>query len=186
MNAFFDQFNDTERRTFGRLGLAAILALVVFLVLFARMRGGLEKERTASFRLQESAQRAVLARDEARAEWKRWEDAGRDLEELRTGYFYEKEEGVQALRQDLEQIFALAGTTITDLNYGYSEMEREQVRKTLVTFTYMGTYTGLKKLLAALEAFPKFLVIEQVDFPRTGSGGERLNAKLTLAGYYGI
>lgn len=186
MNALFDLFNDTERRTLGRLGLAALLALVVFLVLFARIRGGLEKERTASFRLQESTQKAVRARDEARAEWKRWEDAGRDLGELRTGYFYEEEEGVQALRQDLQQIFALAGTTITDLDYGYSEMEKEQVRKTLVTFTYTGTYAGLKKLLAVLEAFPKFLVIEKVDFPRTGSGGERLNAKLTLAGYYGI
>ena len=30
------------------------------------------------------------------------------------------------------------------------------------------------------------LVIEKVDFPRTGSAGERLSAKLTLAGYYGI
>jgi len=186
MNALFDLFNDKERRTLGRLGLAALVILIVFLVLFSRLRGGLEKDRTASLRLQESAQKAVRARDEARAEWKRWEDAGRDLEELRAGYFYDPEEGVQALRQDLQQIFALAGTAITDLDYGYSDMEKEQVRKTLVTFTYTGTYAGLKKLLAVLEAFPKFLVIEKIDFPRTGSGGERLNVKMTLAGYYGI
>jgi len=186
MNALFDLFNDTERRTLGRLGLATLLALVVFIVLFARLRGGLERERTASLRLRESAQNAVRTRDEARAEWKRWEDAGRDLMELRTGYFYDEEAGVQTLRQDLQQIFARAGTLITDLNYGYSDLEKEQVRKTLVTFTYTGTYAGLKKLLSVIEAFPKFLVIEKVDFPRTGSGGERLNAKLTLAGYYGI
>jgi hypothetical protein len=186
MNALFDMFNDSERRTLVRIGLAALLALVVFFILFVRIRGGLGRERTASIALQEAAQNAVKARDEARIEWKRWEDAGRDLAELRTGYYYDEEEGVQVLRQDLQQIFAMAGTTITDLSYGYSDLEREQVRKTLVTFTYNGTYAGLKKLLAVLEAFPKFLVIESVEFPRTGSGGERLSAKLTVAGYYGI
>ncbi len=186
MNALLDLFTDTERRTLARLGLAALIALVVFLLLFVRLRGELEKDRTDSFRLHEATQKTVQARDNARAEWKRWEDAVRDLAELRAGYFYEEGAGVQALRQDLEKIFAQAGTTITDIDYGYTEMEKEKVRKTLVTFNYMGSYAGLKKLLAVLEAFPKFLVIEKVEFPRTGSGGERLNAKLTLAGYYGI
>jgi hypothetical protein len=186
MNALFDLFNDAERRTLGRLGLATLLALVVSLVAFVRLRGGLEKERTASIRLQESTRKAVRERDEAGAEWKRWENAGRDLMELQTGYFYEEKEGGQVLRRDLQRIFAQAGTTITDLDYGYSEMEKAQVRKTLVTFTYKGSYAGLKKLLAVLQAFPKFLVIENIDFPKTGSGGESLNAKLTLAGYYGI
>lgn len=186
MNVLFDLFNDKERRTLGRLGLATLLALAVFLVLFTRIRGGLDSDRGTAARLQDSSARAVKARDLAKAEWQRWEAAGRDLEELRTGYFYDLEEGVQALRLDLQQIFALAGTTITDLGYGYSDMEKEQVRKTIVTFTYTGSYAGLKKLLAALEAFPKFLVIEKVDFPKLDSGGELLNAKLTLAGYYGI
>jgi hypothetical protein len=186
MNALFELFDDGERRTLLRLGVAALIVLVAFLLLFARLKGGLERERRASVHSQEAAQRAVKERDAARAEWKRWEDAGRDLAELRTGYFYDESEGVQVLRQDIQKIFARAGTAITDLNYGYSDLEREQVRKTLVTFTYSGTYAGLKRLLAVLEAFPKFLVIEAVDFPRTGSGGERLSAKLTLAGYYGI
>jgi hypothetical protein len=186
MNALFDLLNDRERRTLGRLGLAALIALAVFAIVFVRFRGGLEKERTESFRLHEATQKAVQVRDRARAEWKRWEDAGRDLAELRTGYFYEESAGGQTLRQDLQQIFARAGTSITDLDYGYTDMEKEKVRKTVVSFAYSGTYAGLKRLLAVLEAFPKFLVIEKVEFPRTGSGGERLNAKLTLAGYYGI
>jgi len=186
MNVLFDLFNDKERRTLGRLGLAALLALAVFLVLFTRIRGGLEKDRVAAVRLQDTYDRAAKARDAAKSEWRRWEEAGRDLEELRTGFFYDDAGGVQALRLDLQKIFALAGTTITDLGYGYSEMEKEQVRKTVVTFTYTGSYAGLKKLLAVLEAFPKFLVIEKIDFPRTGSEGDLLSAKLAVAGYYGI
>jgi Type II secretion system (T2SS), protein M subtype b len=186
MNVLFDLFNDGERRTLGRLGLAALLLLAIFLVLLVRVRGGLAGDQRASVRLQEAAQKAVKARDEARIQWKLWEDAGRDLAELRTGYFYEEQESGQTLREDLQKIFAQAGTVITDLAYSYSDLEKEQVRKTVVTFTYTGTYAGLRRLLAVLEAFPKFLVIENIDFPRTGSGGERLSAKLTLAGYYGI
>lgn len=186
MNALFDLFSDKERRTLGRLGLAALVALAVFLVLFTRVRGGLEKERIQSAQLRNSSLRAVKARDAAKAEWQLWEEANRDLEELRTSYFYDSEEGGQTLRQDVQQIFALAGTTVTDIAYAYSEMEKEQVRKTVVTFTYTGTYAGLKKLLAVLEAFPKFLVIDKIDFPKVGSDGGRLSAKLSLAGYYGI
>jgi hypothetical protein len=186
MNAFFDLFNDQERRTLGRLGVAGCVVLALFLVFFARLRGGLAHDRMLSVSLQENAQRAVKARDEARVRWKLWEEAGQDLAELRANYFYEAQDSGQTLREDLQKIFAQAGTAITDLSYSYSDLEKEQVRKTVVTFTYTGTYAGLKKLLAVLEAFPKFLVIENIEFPRTGSGGERLSAKLTLAGYYGV
>jgi Type II secretion system (T2SS), protein M subtype b len=186
MTALSDLLDDRERRTLGRLGLAALIALLVGLALFVRFRGGLVKERTASFRLHEAAQRTLQARDKAKAQWKLWEDGERDLSELRAGYFYEESAGGQTLRQDLQQIFAQAGTNITNIDYGYSDMEKEKVRKTVVGFTYTGTYAGLKRLLAAIEAFPKFLVIEKVEFPRTGAGGERLSCKLTLAGYYGV
>lgn len=186
MNDLFDLLDDGERRTLGRLGLAALLALIVALFLFVRLRGGLERARAESFRLNETTQRTLKERDKAKAQWKLWEDAGRDLAELRAGYFYEEGDGGQALRQDLQKIFAQAGTTITNLDYGYSDMEKEKVRKTVVSFNYAGSYAGLKRLLAVIEAFPKFVVIEKIDFPRTGSGGERLSAKLTLAGYYGI
>jgi hypothetical protein len=185
MNVLYDLLNDRERRSLARIGLAAAVALAVCLLVFARFRVGLEKERTAAFHLHEATQKAVQARDEAKAEWARWEDAGKDLADLRTSYFYEEGADIQTLRQDLQKIFAEAGTSITDLDYGYSDLEKEKVRKTVITFTFGGTYAGLKKLLAAIEDFPKFLVIEKLEFPKTGSGGERLIAKLTLAGYYG-
>jgi len=83
MNALFELFNDAERRTLARTGLAALVVLVVFLAVFARVRGGLAGDRKASVRLQEAAQKAVKSRDEARVRWKLWEDAGRDLADLR-------------------------------------------------------------------------------------------------------
>ncbi len=185
MNVLFDLIDDRERRTLLRIGLAVVVALVVCLAVFVRFRIGLQREKAASFRLHQTAQRTVLARDKAKASWARWEDAGRDLTELEASYFYEESAGTQTLRQDLEKIFAQAGTIITDIDYVYTDLEKEKARKTLATFTYQGTYAGLKRLLAVIESFPKFLVIERLEFPRTGSGGERLSAKMTLAGYYG-
>ena len=66
MNALFDLFNDKERRTLGRLGLAVLLALAVFLVLFTRIRGGIERDKGAALRLQDSCGQAAKARDELR------------------------------------------------------------------------------------------------------------------------
>jgi hypothetical protein len=185
MNVLFDLLDDKERRTLVRFGLAVVVALAVCLGVTARFRVGLERERTASFRVHEATQLAVRTRDAAQAEWRRWEEAGKDLAELRASYFYDQSAGIQPLRQDLQKIFAEAGTNVTDLDYNYSNLDKEQFRKTLVTFTVTGTYAGLKRLLAVIQAFPKFLVIEKLEFPRTGSGGERLSAKMTLAGYYG-
>lgn len=186
MNALFDLFNDAERRTLGRLGLAALIGLAVFVILFARLLGGLENERAASVRLRESSEKAVKARDDARVEWKRWEQAVRDIAELKASYFYDEKSEIQVLRQDLQKIFAQAGTSVANIDYGYSDLEKEQVRKTVAAFTYTGTYAGLKRLLSVIERFPKFLVIEKVEFPKTGAGGGPLSAKLTLAGYYGL
>lgn len=185
MNALYDLLNDKERRTLARIGLAAAVALALCLIVLGRYRIGLERERAAAFRLHEATQQAVQARDKFKAEWARWEEAGKDLADLRASYFYEDGADVQTLRQDLQKIFAQAGTSITDLDYGYTDMQKEKVRKTVITFTYGGTYAGLKKLLGVIEGFPKFLVIEKLEFPRSGAGGERLVAKLTLAGYYG-
>jgi hypothetical protein len=185
MNVLFDLLGDKERRTLVRFGLAVVVALALFLAVFARFRVGLDKEKAASFRVHETTQKTLRSRDEAKAEWQRWEQAGKDLADLRTSTFYDLSLGIQPLRQDLQKIFAEAGTTVMDLSYSYTDQEKEKVRTTLITFTYSGTYAGLKRLLAVVQAFPKFLVIEKLEFPRTGSGGGGLSAKMTLAGYYG-
>lgn len=184
MGVLTDLTNDRERRTLVRLGLAATLALVAVLVVVARTRTGLSHWRLESARLQESADRTERALEKARSEWQRWQEAAADLEDLRNGTFYGPEDGVQALRLDLQGIFALAGAPVPDIAYNYAELDKERVRKTQVTFTYNGSYAGLKRLLAALEAFPRFLIIERIEFPRTETSGDGLSAKLTLGAYY--
>ncbi|MCK7478609.1 MAG: hypothetical protein M0C28_15425 [Candidatus Moduliflexus flocculans] len=124
----------------------------------------------ASVHSQETAQRAVKARDEARAEWKRWEDAGRDLAELRTGYFYDEAEGVQVLRQDLQKIFAQAGTAITDLNYGYSELEKETGPENARHVHLLGHVRGLEEAPGRPRGLPQVPGHREGRFPQDGLG----------------
>lgn len=185
MNAIFDRLEDRERKALVRLGVAVLVALAVGLAVFFKTRDTYSDVRASLVKLEDDQVKAVNARDEAEIEWLRWQEAQEDLEMLGTDYFYSAKEGVTALRLDLQRLFALAGLTISDIGYGYSDLDKEQARKTIVTFSYSGSYAGLKRLVGIIERFPRFLVIERIDFQKTGSDGGPLVCKLTLAGYYG-
>lgn len=185
MNRLFDRLDDRDRKALVRLGLAAFVVLAVALAVFFRTKDAHSGLRTSLVKLETDNAKAVEARAEAEAEWLRWQEAREDLGMLATEYFYSSKDDVTALRLDLQRLFALAGLTVSDIGYGYSDLDKEKAQKTIVTFSYSGTYAGLKRLLGIIERFPRFLVIERIDFQKTGSDGGSLVCKLTLAGYYG-
>jgi len=185
MNRLFDRFEERDKRAIVRLTAAALVVLAVALTLFVRTKGEHTRLRASLVRLESDRAEAVEARSEAEAEWLRWQEAVEDLEMLGTEYFYSAKDGVTALRLDLQRLFALAGLTVSDIGYGYSDLDKEQATKTVVTFNYSGSYAGFKRLVGIIERFPRFLVIERIDFQKTGSDGGPLVCKLTLAGYYG-
>lgn len=185
MTRFIDRLDDKDRRTLVRLGVAALLALAVALGVFLRTKAAYAAVRGSLATLKSEESKAVESRDGAEAEWRRWQEAQAELEKLGADYFYSAQEGITALRLDLQRLFAQAGLTVSGIGYGYSDLDKEQARKTIVTFSYSGSYAGLKRLVGIIERFPRFLVIERLDFQKTGSDGGPLVCKLTLAGYYG-
>lgn len=185
MNRIFERFSHKERKALVRLTAACLIALAVGLSVFMRFKGGYFDAKDSLAKLENDHVKVVRALEEAESEWLRWQEALADLEMLGTEYFYSAEEEITSLRLDLQRLFALAGVTVSDIGYGYSDLDKEQARKTVVTFSYRGSYAGFKRLLGIIEGFPRFLVIERLDFQRTGSDGGPLICKLTLAGYYG-
>ncbi len=185
MSSAFSRLDDREKKALVRLAVAALVALAVALAVFFKMREAHAEVRTSLVRLETDLAKAVRDRGASEVQWLRWQEAREDLEMLGTDYFYSAKEGVPALRLDLQRLFALAGLSVSDIGYGYSDLDKEQARKTIVTFSYRGSYAGLKRLLGIIERFPRFLVIERLDFQKTGSDGGALVCKLTLAGYYG-
>jgi len=186
MNALFSRLEDRERRTLERLAAAVVLAAALFFVLAVRQRTRYFEAKDSLLLLQESARKAEKSEAETKAEWLRWQEARRDLDSFRGKSFYDEATAFQSLRRDLQQIFSRAGMDIPMIAYRYSDLEKVPIKKVVVTFGYSGSYADLKRFLAIVEKFPKFLAVEKIDFQKTGTDNGLLNLRLTLAAYYEI
>ena len=106
------------------------------------------------------------------------------MQTLREKYFYNEGDVINELRLDLRKVFSESGINARSFRYSYSNLEKERIGKVSVTFTFTGTYLILKRLLQALEKFPKFLLLEKIDFLKIGAEGAQLELRIVLAGYY--
>ncbi len=184
MSDLSDVLNDKEKRTLVQLGVAAAVLAVLFAVVWVRERSASSGVRAELTSLQTESQKAKTRLAEARLEEARWREARRELDSLRGTYFYSDKNGIEALRLDLERIFEQAGMRSPTMDYRYADMGKEKVKRIVTSFPYTGTYASLKKFLSIIENTPRFLVIDEIDFTNTGSGGGPLTLKMTLAGYY--
>ncbi len=185
MKELFDLLNETEKKIILALAaLAAAAALFFFL-------GSLPQKRVYG-RAQSSLKPTEARYDQAsqkslekKEEWLRWQQAREDMEELEKDYFYEEKDVTPQLRLDLERIFSEAGVNISRLKYNYSEFKKENIGKVNVAFNLTGSYASLKKFIHTVEKFPKFLVLEKIDFLDVNPARQTVELKVTLAGYYG-
>lgn len=184
MSALSDILRDTEKRTLVRLSAAAAVLAVLFGVVWVRERGASSATRAELADLQAESQRSKKRLADARLDTARWREARRELDSFRGTYFYSDKNGIEALRLDLERIFEQAGMRAPTMDYRYADMGKEKVKRIVTSFVYTGTYASLKKFLSIIENTPRFLVIDEIDFTNTGSGGGPLTLRMTLAGYY--
>ncbi len=184
MKELFNQLNEGEKKIIRLLGLLVLLVLVFLLVVSlgqrrstVRLLGRLEVREKA---LAELETRRVSSADE----WARWEGAYRDIDELRKAYFYGEEEGMNELRLDLEKILSESCLSASSIRYDYGSLEGGKIKSTSVGFTFSGSYLNLKKFLEVVERFPKFLMIEKIDFLKISGEGSRLELRISLTGYH--
>ncbi len=175
-----------ERRTIVVLAAASGLALLALIfVAGAEVRSFRRADASVRARAAELV-KAEAARDAAAVEAGRWEEAGRDLEKLRTERFYDESREIRDLRLDLERVFDEAGIRVSQISYKYSDLAKGKMRKVVAGFTFGGTYVGLKRFLSVVERSPKFLTLERIDFPFTGMDQAILQLKIELAAYYAM
>jgi hypothetical protein len=108
------------------------------------------------------------------------------MDSFKDTFFYEEKTVFRSLRMDLQRIFSQAGMNIPLISYRYSDLDKVQVKKIIIAFNYSGTYADLKRFLAILERFRKFLAVEKIDFQKADPESGLLSLKMTLAGYYEI
>jgi len=186
MKRIVDLLDRTERRILGLLCVLVVAALL-FHSLFAL------GEKRANSRLKETLlageknlEEMLAINREKNREWERWEEARRDIEQLRRERFYREEGDINQLRMDLQKIFSEAGVRVSQISFGYNVVEEERIKKVTISFGISGSYLSLKRFLLAVENHPEFLVIERIDFLEIDARGGRLGLKLEMAGYYAI
>jgi Tfp pilus assembly protein PilO len=184
MNELFSVLDERERKSLRLLCLLVLAALfvLVFFSLGQRRSYRLAFESLQSREQSATAAEAKLA--ESTARWAQWQEAYQDVKDLREKYFYQGGEEVRQLRLDLQKIFSEAGISTRSYRYSYASLDKERVGKINVTFTLIGTYPILKRFLQTLEHFPKFLLLDKIDFVKIGGDGNVLELRIILAAYY--
>lgn len=167
---------------------AGVLAAAVLFLVFAFLGSPRRLERrSAEVRIQSRQwEMADAERTARRAEVARWKEARRDIETLRKERFFAEEEGVNALRLDLQKIFTRAGLRSPETKFDYAPLEKEKARKVSITFNFEGSYGRLKEFLAEVEKEDRFLFLERIIFMNIDSGTGNLLLKMTLAAYYAL
>jgi hypothetical protein len=184
MNALFSALDEKERM---RLRLLSLLFLFALFVLVFFSFGQRRSYQLLVERLQ-VRDKAVAAAEAKRADstagWAQWQAADQDIKELQDKFFYHESQAASELRRDLERIFSEAGISTRSYRYNYVSLEKERIGKINVTFTFIGSYPILKRFLQTLEQFPKFLLLEKIDFLKIGGDGTMLELRIVLAAYY--
>jgi Tfp pilus assembly protein PilO len=184
MKEWINLLDIRERKIAGVLCLllAAALLFLAFVLLKERTTAGRAQTRLRS---EEQNLRILIAqRDEAQRDFRRWQDALHDMQELKDSYFYEQKSKGQNLQLDLQQIFAASGINMSQIKYEYSDFTKEGIEKVDAGFTISGSYAALKNFLETIETRPKFLFVEKIAFSQIAAQGGPLELRVNLAGYY--
>jgi Tfp pilus assembly protein PilO len=184
MNGIFDLLDRKDRRILGTLCLFLILALLfLFVVALGEKRSNFESiDRLASKK--ENAKVIEKARQDKNTEWLKWQTTLDDMKELKAKYFYKDEEGISPLMRDTQQILNSARIRVSQKRYDYADIKEGKYRIVRVTFETTGSYAALKKFIHSVETFPRFLLVQKIDFLDVDPFSGGLKVQIALVGYY--
>jgi len=184
MKEIFDLLSKKERRILSFLCFLLIFALLFyFFVSLGEKRTYFSSLESLS-KKKENFKKISIQKNQEKKELIKWHEAHHDIEELKEQYFYKGENSIEKLRGDLQKIFNENKIRISTIKYDYDDLEKDKFNRVKATFTVSGPYFYMKKFIYSVEKFPKFLLIEKIDFSDVDSKNGELKLKITLAGYY--
>lgn len=184
MNGIFELLDRKDRRILGVLCLSLVLALLfLFVVALGEKRSHFESLDLLASK-KESAREMETARWDKNAEWLKWQRTLDDMKELKAKYFYKDEEGISPLMRDTQQILNGAGIRVSQKRYDYADLKEGPYRVVKITFETTGSYTTLKKFIHSVETFPRFLLVQKIDFLDVDPFSGGLKVQVALVGYY--
>jgi Tfp pilus assembly protein PilO len=185
MKELFDLLEAKERQF-----LAALCILLAAVLIF--YSGFALKAKRVYFRSveslpsqQEEYERIKDKNSEKKRERMMWNEARQDVAHIEEKYFYREDGNINELREDLREILRNAQIQVTsDLRFEYSEFEGREMNTVKVSFRMTGFYFALKKLLYSIEQYPKFIMVERIDFLDIDTQSGMIELRIELMGYY--
>jgi Tfp pilus assembly protein PilO len=184
MNGIFELLDRKERRIVGSLCLVFGLALIfLFVVAFREKRSYFESLDLITLK-KESARKMEEEKRERNEELLKWQKTLNDIKKLKTDYLYKEEEGISPLIRDTQQIFNDARIRVSQKKYDYADLKEELYRIVRISFETTSSYTTLKKFIHSVEVFPRFLVVQKIDFLDVDPQSGALKVQVALVAYY--
>jgi Tfp pilus assembly protein PilO len=173
-----------EKRLLLRLSLEVLFVVAVFIFSLIFWSSRLKTVNQESAKLQAELEKMMAQAEQTEIEFLRWQETQKDLEEMKKTVLYSGQGSLEAFRQDLTKLFQQAGLLLTTINYQYEESERKEFNKLSASFNLRLLYPHFKKFLYLVETWPRFLVLDQINFQKIDNVSGILDLRLTLAGYY--
>lgn len=184
MKELFSILKKNERRVIVLLCLALVVPLV-FYFLIARGEQNDYVHSLESLSVNKAnLEQLTDDKNQKETEWFRWQEAEQDIAEIQEKYYYKDNDVFERIRVNLRDILGKAAISVSRLKYDYAEMQKGNVKKVIVNFELKGAYRSLKKFMNHVESFPKFLIIEKIDFLNIESESGLLELRITVTGYY--
>ncbi|MFH1945611.1 MAG: hypothetical protein ABIK95_08310 [Acidobacteriota bacterium] len=184
IKGLYDRLNGREKLLFGAgIGLFAAALLFLFFIASHSKREyhrAMKQEQLVRQRV-EALEQELSKRREA---LNTWDSALEDLQTLRDNHLYSREEALLQIRLDMEKIFQANDIFIPDLEYDYETSPDSGLGFIKLGFIMTTDYNRLKRFIHAVESFPRFLMLEKIDFLEIDSGSGRLRLKLHVTGCY--
>jgi hypothetical protein len=184
MNEIFDLMRQKERKALLVLFLLLALALLFYIFIARGLKGSYAQAEVGLATRKKAFQEIDDERKAQKIEWRQWQMAYKDIDKLRNRYFYSRDTISQDLRGDIARIFQGARIPVPDIRYSYSEHGDQKISSGIATFQISGPYVQIKRFIFGVEKFPKFLILEKIDFVDINQAAGVLKLKITLAGYY--
>ncbi len=173
-----------ERKLVSKLFIAAGVLLLVLACSLFYWSFRLKAVRQEAVFLEKELSRIVEQIQSARTQFLSWRATLEDLDYFEKNLFYSGEDSLETFRQDLRRVFQQLGVVLPPISYNYDETSRKALKKLSASFNFRISYPLLKRFLYQVETWPRFLLLDQLNFQKIDNISGMLELRLTVSGFY--
>jgi hypothetical protein len=178
-----DLLSPADRKTALVLGLLALSSVVFFLMVPLNKKAAYTKFQQTAGRNERRLTQMESDRTEKLQNRNQWLQTENDIQTLGASFVYTNDSPTE-MRLDVEKILRDNGIKTPPIEYDYEDYPEEGFKKIRMGFVVTAPYYGLRKIIHSFETFPKFLVLERIEFLDIDERGVSIRVRLRLAGYY--